>query len=75
MKKSGKSVHVTETAQSRSAAQLSEEEKNLTINTSNESKKEKQIRLMHTLNDSLNGLYENLSKLSKIMEKELKNVN
>jgi hypothetical protein len=75
MKKSRKGVHTTQTAQSRSAAQLNEEEKNLTINTSNKSEKEKQIRLMINLSDSLNELYENLSKLSKIMEKKSKNVN
>jgi len=77
MKKPGKGVHVTQTLQSRSAVQLSKE-KNLTINTSNKSEKEKQIGLMSTLSDSLYELYENLSKLSnlsKIMEKELKNVN
>jgi len=77
MKKSRKGVYVTQTAQSRSALQLSKE-KNLTINTSNKSEKEEQIRLMLTLTDSLNELYKNLSKLSnlsKIMEKELKNVN
>jgi hypothetical protein len=69
MKKPKKGVHVAQTAQSRSAAQLSEEEKKLTINTSDKSEKEKQIKLMINLNDSLNELYENLSKLSKIMEK------
>ena len=74
MKKSGKGVHVTQTLQSRSAVQLSKEKK-LTINTSNKSEEEKQIGLMSTLSDSLYELYENLSNLSKIMEKELKNVN
>jgi len=77
MEKSGKGIHVTQTAQSRSVAQLSEDEKNLTINAS-KSEKEKQIRLMLTLSDSLKELYENLnnlSNLSRIMERELKNVN
>ena len=77
MEKSGKGVYVTQTAQSRSVAQLSEDEKNLTINAS-KSEKEKQIRLMLTLSDSLKELYENLnnlSNLSRIMERELKNVN
>jgi len=76
MKKPEKDVYVTQTLQSRSAVQLSKE-KNLTINISNKSEKEKQIGLMSTLSDSLYELYENiskLSKLSKIMEKELKNV-
>jgi len=78
MKNSRKDVYVTQTAQFRSAVQLNEKEKKLTINTPDKSEEEKQIGLILSLSDSLSILYENLNKLSnlgKIMEKELKKVN
>jgi len=75
MKRSEKGVHITQTAQSHSAAQLSEEEKNSTVNTFNQSEKDKQIKLMLTLSDSLNELYQNLSKLNEVVEKKSKNIN
>jgi hypothetical protein len=65
---SEKNDFITKTTQPRSSTTLTEAEKNLTINKP-EINDEKDIML--ALCDSLNGLYDNLSKLSNAMEQKI----
>jgi len=63
-----KSVGATQTAQPRSLAKLAEEGKDLTIK---KPEKDDNVKLLLTLCDSANELYEKLSMLSNALEKRI----
>jgi hypothetical protein len=68
MERPGKGVFITQTTQPCSWAVLNEAGKDLTINKSEE---DDNARLLLALYDSLNGLYEKLSRLSYVMGKNI----